>query len=215
MKIRTIDQLLDRIADDHVWRILEISALRSQCLANFKTIQVQDALRRAFLPMAYAHWEGFVKKTSHYYLEFVAMQRLNLSELSFPFASMYLLQEQRRNVQSGKSFALVEVCDILVNRANSRVNLEYKNVISTNSNLDSKVLDSTCRSLGLDYSDFKPKELFIKNLLSARNNIAHGEGRQIDKKEIDETKNEIIWLIDRFRKKIENAAAESEYKIVN
>ena len=215
MKIRTIDQLLRRIADDHVWRIREISALRSQCRANSNTHHAQHALRRAFLPIAYAHWEGFVKKASHYYLEFVAMQGLKLSEMSLPFASMYLLQVERKNVLSEKSYALVEVCDTLLNRPNDRVNLEYKNAISTKSNLDSKVLESTCRSLGLDYKEFKPKEQFIKKLLSARNNIAHGEYREINIEEIDETKNEIIWLIDRFRNKIENAAAESEYKIVN
>ncbi|MFC3119433.1 MAE_28990/MAE_18760 family HEPN-like nuclease [Jhaorihella thermophila] len=89
MKVRTVDQLLDRISSERVWRIREIAALRSQCFSTSVSVDAQRAVRRSFLPIAYAHWEGFVKKSSHYYLEFVSMQGLKLCELNWPFVSLF------------------------------------------------------------------------------------------------------------------------------
>lgn len=215
MKVRTIDQLLDRISSERVWRIREIAALRSQCFSKSVSVDAQRAVRRAFLPIAYAHWEGFVKKSSHYYLEFVSMQRLKLSELNWPFVSLYLVKEHQADLLSSGSFALEGVCQTIANRSEDRVRLHYKDVISTKSNLNSDVLRHICRSLGLNYSDFQPKELFIDaGLLAKRNHIAHGEAQDIDGDELDSVKEEVIWLIDCFRNKVENAAINSEYKLM-
>jgi len=214
MKVRTIDQLLDRIGSERVWRIREIAALRSQCFSTSIPVDAQRALRRSFLPIAYAHWEGFVTKTSHYYLEYIAMQRLTLSELNWPFVSLYLLKEYNRKISASGSYALEDVCRAVILRANDRVRLQYKDVISTRANLNSEVLRDICRSLGLEYTEFQAKELFIDaGLLGKRNHIAHGEAQDIDKDEIESVKTEVVGLIDCFRNKIENAALNSQYRM--
>ena len=64
------------------------------------------------------------------------------------------------------------------------------------------------------YSVFQPKELFIDaGLLGKRNYIAHGVAQDIDREELDSVKDELIWLIDCFRNKVENAAINSEYRL--
>lgn len=216
MKIRTIDQLLQKIAEDRVWRIREISALRAQCNDAILPAYYLSALRRSFVPIAYAHWEGFVKKTSNYYLEFVACQHLTLSELSSPFISMYLMQKCSKSLALGKSFSLKEVCDRLDTEGDHQIRIQFKEVISTNSNLDSKTLQNICATLGISYQDFESKEVFINSqLVGKRNHIAHGEAQEIEKDELDQIKNTVIELIDNFRNEVENNAVMGGYKKSN
>lgn len=213
MRIRTVDQFLDRVSTDRIWRIKEISSLRAQCFAHGLPDHTSKALRRSFVPIAYAHWEGFVKKTANYYLEFVAMQGLQLGELSSSFMSLYLWKEFATSLSRGKVFSLIDVCDALTSRNAHQVRINYKDVISTNSNLDSKTLKDICTALGLSFAVFETKSLFIDaKLVGQRNHIAHGEDQEILKGDLEEMKNEVVLLIDLFRNEIENSAISNSFK---
>jgi len=213
MKIRTIDQLLDKVSAERVWRIREISSLRSQCYAKNLPDHAAKALRRSFVPIAYAHWEGFVKKTAHYYLELVAMQRLPLGELNSSFMSLYLWKEYATSLSRGKASSLVEVCNALTTQNTTQVRIHFKDVIPTNSNLDSKTLYEICSILGLSFDPFKTKALFIDaTLVGQRNHIAHGEDQEISKDDMEDIKEEVVGLIDTFRTEVENAATSSAFK---
>jgi hypothetical protein len=213
MKIRTIDQLQSKIDDERVWRIKEIAALSSQCFLQATSVSASRALRRSFIPIAYAHWEGFVKKSAHYYLEFVAMQGLPLKQLSSPFMSMYLVQKCSSSLSHKGSYSLMEVCETLLAEGNGPVRLIYNDIISTESNLNSEVLENICETLGLDYGNFELKKLFIDvGLVKKRNKIAHGELQDIEEGELDDIKVQVVNLIDLFKTEIENAAALSKFK---
>ncbi len=213
MRISTVDQFLDKVSAERIWRIREISLLRSQCFAQDLSEPVAKAMRRSFIPIAYAHWEGFVKKTANYYLEFVAMQGLRLCDLNSSFMSLYLWKECASSLSRGKASSLVDVCDVLLARGTHRVRIHYKDVISTNSNLDSKTLLDICSTLGLSFEIFKTKTLFIDAVLvGKRNQIAHGESQDIGKADLENIKIEVIALIDRFRNEVENAVTSSAFK---
>ncbi|MBP7002349.1 MAE_28990/MAE_18760 family HEPN-like nuclease [Amaricoccus sp.] len=212
MKIRTVDQFLDRVSADRVWRIREIASLRSQCYSHGLSQHVAMALRRSFVPIAYAHWEGFVKKAANYYLEFVAMQGLRLKDLNSSFMSIYLWRECSTSLSRGKHNSLVDVCNALMDRELHQVRLHYKNVISTNSNLDSRTLSDICLTLGVSFRVFETKTMFIDaKLVGQRNNIAHGENQEITKESLEEIKDEVVLLIDLFRNEIENAAVSGSF----
>lgn len=212
MKIRTVDQLLDKIGEERIWRIREIAALRAHCLKKDLPISTCRSLNRAFIPIAYAHWEGFVKKTSHYYLEYVAMQRLKLRELSPSFASLYLTKKCSQSISKGKPFSLVEVYENIINYSEQQVLLQYKDVVSTNSNLNSSTLRDICKSLGIEYREFEAKEPFIDfGLVGKRNHIAHGESQEINVDDIELVKEEVVTFIEIFRNKIENSALERRF----
>ncbi len=214
MKIRTIDQLQSKIDDERVWRIKEIAALSSQCFQQASSVSASRALRRSFIPIAYAHWEGFVKKSSHYYLEFVAMQGLPLRQLSSPFMSMYLVQKCALSLSQKGSYSLTEVCNTLMTNNDEPVRLIYNDVIWTD-NLNSDVLRAICETLGLDYGNFELKKLFIDvGLVKKRNKIAHGELQEVEANELDDVRVQVVNLIDLFKTEIENAVALSKYKSV-
>ena len=213
MRIRTVDQFLDKVSADRVWRIREISALRSQCYAPGMPDHAASALRRSFVPIAYAHWEGFVKKTGNYYLEFVAMQGLRLGELNSTFMSLYLWKDCAATLSRSKAFSLVDVCEALMTRQAQQVRIHYKDAISTNSNLDSRTLMDVCSTLGLSFQAFAAKSLFIDaKLVGQRNHIAHGENQEILKQDLEDIKSEVVILIDLFRNEIENAVTSSAFK---
>lgn len=213
MRIRTIDQFLDKVSAERVWRIRELSALRSQSYTPGLSEYAAKALRRSFIPIAYAHWEGFVKKTANYYLELVAMQGLRLGELNSAFMSLYLWKKYASSLSGGKASLLVGVCDALMTQAEEQVRIHYKDVISANSNLDSKTLLEICTSLGLSFNTFETKKMFIDvKLVGQRNHIAHGENQEVLKVDLDDIKNEVVLLIDLFRTEIENAATTSAFK---
>lgn len=213
MKIRTVDQLLDKVSAERLWRIREISSLRTQCYAPHLPAHAAKALRRSFVPIAYAHWEGFVKKVAHYYLELVAMQRLPLGELNSSFKSLYLWREYGTSLSRGKPFSLVEVCNALTTQDATKVRIHYRDIVSTNSNLDSKTLLEICTTLGLSFSPFETKALFIDaKLVGSRNHIAHGEDQEISQEDMESIKNEVVGLIDVFRNEVENAATLQAFK---
>ena len=183
MKIRTESQLLDKISEDRVWRIRELSSLRSQCSRVDLPDNARNALRRSFVPMAYAHWEGFVKKSSHYYLEFIAMQGLLLGELSPPIMSLHLWAECAKTIARNKPFSLVDVCEFVLNRSGERVRIRYEKVMPSGANVDSRTLRDICSILGLPFGIFETKTLFIDaTLVGRRNHIAHGELQEISER---------------------------------
>lgn len=212
MKIRTLDELIKRIAEDRVWRIREIAMLKAACLNPRASIREKEVHRRAMIPLAYAHWEGFVKTTGQNYLDFVAGQKLTLGQLSPCFQSIYFSVELARELRAEKRHRVLGVLNKLKGSANSRVHLKTKGVISTQDNLNSDALLDICTNLGLDYSLFLDDAPFIdKVLLAKRNCIAHGENVFIDEDNVEDVSSSVVSCMDKFRNEIENSAVNMSY----
>lgn len=215
MNINTVGDLIDKISEERVWRIREISALKLACASSSNSLETKRVLRRSFIPMAYAHWEGFVKKVAEYYLEFVSRQRMKLDELQPCFLSVYLTTEYAKDLAKNKKSSLLDVCNRIILSGDERIHLVRKGVISTGSNLKSDVLKEICLCLGIPFVDFEIKKVFIDTLLvGKRNHIAHGEYQSIDFSEIEEISDNLFELIDIFRNHIENAAIGQNFKRV-
>lgn len=212
MKIRNATDLLDRIAQERIWRIREIAALKDECRKGGTPDHIKKVLRRSFVPIAYAHWEGFVKKTTHYYLEFVSMQRPQLGQLVPSFQAITLWSECSGTVNRNRALSLIEVCATSKARNEHHIFIPYRDVISTNSNLDSRTLKEICELLNVPFGPFEPKSLFIDSaLVGRRNHIAHGEKQDIDDADLETIKSEVVSLIDSFRNEVENAATLRSY----
>jgi hypothetical protein len=61
-KLRTISDIQNHLNDEFGWRIQEIDNLK-KVIPRVDSIQTRSLLR-AGVPILYAHWEGFVKKSS-------------------------------------------------------------------------------------------------------------------------------------------------------
>lgn len=213
MAIRTKEQLIDKIAEDHVWRIREISELKNLIQQSANSDLRKRALCRSGLALLYAHWEGFVKKSGTYFLEYVSNQRHNVSELKSNFITIILKEKISKASESKKYSAFDEITQYIISNQNVKSKIPYKNIVDTQSNLSSTVLKEIMWCLGLDYGLFSTKEKLIDlNLVGKRNHIAHGEYLDVDTEDFLEMVEEVLGLINTFRNLLENSAMTDQYK---
>lgn len=212
MSIRTIEELISKLADDLAWRKKELSEVKS--LIESKTVSPQrhNALIRSGICILYAHWEGFVKLASNHYLEYVRIQKLRHDELSSNFLALAMKTKLNEAKETNKPSLFIPVCDFFLFELDTRCSLP-KDAISTASNLSSEILKEITDILGIDYSSFSTKSMLIDSkLLKNRNEIAHGNYLTIDTEAYEELHREVVGMLDMFRNQIENAAISKRYR---
>ena len=120
MAIRTQEELIDKIAEDHIWRVREISELKGMISLDTTSEIRKRVLCRSGIALIYAHWEGFVKKSGAYFLEYVSFQRHNISELRSNFITLILKLKIDNASQSNKYSAFNEITEYILNNRNTR-----------------------------------------------------------------------------------------------
>lgn len=204
--IRTTQQLIDRIADDLVWRRKELTELRALAQESDGELRSRVVIRSA-VALLYAHWEGFVKKSSAYYLEFVASHRLPYRRLAPNFVGLTLRSKFNELSANEKVSGGAILADFFCTGLDKQSNVPYRNVIDTKSNLSSRVLTDIISALGLDQSQFATRLKFIdSNLVNRRNHIAHGEEIFVSVAEYLELHDDVMALIETYRNEIENSS---------
>lgn len=214
MKIRTLEQLSDALADDLAWRKKELSDLRSLIESSSTMSESKKrVLLRSGITILYAHWEGFIKSASSSYLEYVAMQRLRYDELSSNFVALALKAKLDVASETDKATVFTEAIDFIRSQLGERASVPHKDIIYTGSNLKSSILREITCLLGLDYSFFDTKNVLIDSVLLAnRNSIAHGEYLTLDKDDYLQLHTQIVSMLDAFRNQIENCATLGDFR---
>jgi hypothetical protein len=212
MSIHTIEDLDKSLSYGLAWRKRELISLVSILQSSKITETQKEVIVRGGVAILYAHWEGFVKESSSYYLEFVLNRRLTYKELSSNFISIAVKNNFEEVWKSNKISIINKITEFFISNLSERCKMDYKSVIDTQSNLSSEVLKEITYILGIDYSSFEVKKNIIdEKLLKSRNNIAHGELFTIDIKEFYDLYDKIIILLDLFKNLIENAASTKTY----
>lgn len=210
--IRTTDQLIDKIAEDLVWRRKELTDLRALIQQDRDGIRSRVLIRSA-IALLYAHWEGFVKKSSSYYLEYVASHRLPYNRLAPSFVGLSIKAKLGELNASEKISGGNALADFFCTSLGKQSNIPYKNVVDTRSNLSSKVLLDIMHSLGLDSGAFLTRLNFIdSSLVNRRNHVAHGESLSIGVDEYLELHDDVVYLIEAYRNEIENASVLRKFE---
>ncbi len=212
MSIRTLEHLSDALAAEIVWRKKELTALKFMIERGTLTTDRRTAILRGAVALLYAHWEGFIKSSSKYYLEYVYYQRLTYKQLSNNFLAISIRSLLNKASLSNKIEYHLDVVDFFSKRLADRSALPYKEGINTKSNLSSKVFKEIITTLGLDYSEFEAKELLVDELLlKNRNEIAHGEYLLLSPETYIQIHEQVLHIIERYRTEVENAAALKKY----
>lgn len=210
-KIRTLDQLNDKLSEEIAWRKKELIYLKT-VIAKEKDKSTQPVLLRSGITILYAHWEGCIKNSATSYIEFVARQNLNYADLSSNFLALVIQQQFMNNPSLSELAKCSNVAELVKYNLNTQSFIQWKETIKTKSNLNSSVLKEIINILGLDYSFYLTKEKIIdETLLRTRNEIAHGERSLISFERYSELHYEIINLMDLFKNQIENAACSKAY----
>jgi hypothetical protein len=211
MKIRTLEQLSDKLSEELAWRKKELSILKSLIDSKSFESAKRNALLRSGITMLYAHWEGFVKVAANSYVEFVAMQKLPYNQLANNFIALAMKDQLDQARETEKATIYNEVAEFFMTKLNDRSVIKYEFRIAT-SNLSSSVFKEIMCMIGLDYSFYESKEVLIdEQLLKNRNIIAHGNYLDIDEKRYDEWHTKVIEMMDTLKNQIDNAASIKQY----
>lgn len=213
MKIRTLNELDDHLAEDHAWRRKELTSI-----VNFvreSRDKNQPMAIRAGLLLLYAHWEGFVKWAAECYLNFVSMQGLAFGDLGDSFFALCARRNLELFQNTNKSSKRTELIAFLRGDLSGRAHVPHENVIDTQSNLNSSVLKEIVHTIGLDYTPYVLKEKLIdRDLLKARNQVAHGQYLAVDAPKFEALYDEVKNLLELFHNQVSNAAITSSFRTV-
>lgn len=208
--IRTLANLQDALDREMGWRLKEIGAFGVASKANSQSARF---FIRAGVALLYAHWEGFVKSASEYYLSFVESQGHTYQELRSCFAIFGLKAKLDLLSSSRRALANIAAFDFVAMELNQRARLTMSSAIDTESNLSSSVFSNIAASLALDVTQYATKfNLIDESLVARRNRIAHGEYIDLSGREFGELVDEVTTLMRGYKTDIENAASLKNYR---
>ncbi len=214
MNLRTKEDFFDEVAREISWRRVELTELRNLVETSAEGSQRQKTIMKSAVALLYAHWEGFIKKTSEAYLNYVERQRLVNKDLSNCMYAVVLRSKLNSASASTKINAHIELVEFVRTKADVRARIPNKNIIRTESNLSSTVLEEILKVLDISATIYEPKyKLLDKSLLDKRNHIAHGEESEVEFDEYIEIHQQVITLIEQFRSDIENCVTLRSFEL--
>jgi hypothetical protein len=211
-KIRTINDLQDRLDHDFGWRLKELANLKA--LVSKSEGAARKTAVRAAVCVTYAHWEGFIKESSENYVRFVSNQRLRLEELADCFVVFAAKRHLNSITATGKAALAIATVEFFRNRMVDRANLSIANLIRTESNLSSTVLENILVAIGFEPAMFSARFNQIDiELVERRNRIAHGEYLDLEADSCRQLTDDVISMLRLFKSQIENAASLASYRV--
>lgn len=221
-----LEEFESRIQGDLGWRKKELSDLYLLIQKNNN----DQVLLKSFLLLLYAHWEGFMKRSSKLYLKYVSDKNIDLHRLQRNFVAIALKKRIKTYNEYFSESSIEEELKLLNSRGilrkkfNLKINDEnHKDalIIQTESNLNEGILKIIYGVVGISYKkSLGAKRMVIdKNLLANRNMIAHGDVNNEDKPadfhlsfdDIAKLKETILAIIDSFGQEVSDYAAKELY----
>lgn len=215
MKIRSCEELSDQLDRELGWRKKELLHLRSQL--KLSTSKHGATAVRAAVALGYAHLEGFFKNAATDYLAYIACQSVRLADLAPVHQARSALAEVRKkhggSPPADPILVLVESLSILEQSGKATAKLPYKDVIKTQSNLSSHVIETILRQTGLPSSMFAVKQKQLdEGLLRSRNHVAHGQYLEVDASEVSNWIEMVVEMCERFKDELLNTAMREDWK---
>lgn len=213
-KIRTEAHLQAALDNEFGWRLRELASLRSAAVNS--TDLRQRALIRGAIPIAYAHWEGFVKKSSSYYGVYLSSIGLQYKDLKSCFSGLGVMVFVQNLGEIKRRFTTAASTVSYIQRfGNENVTIKLWPVIEDIGNLSFDLFVEIAEFLGIDSIPYATKKNFIdESLVSSRNKIAHGERLEVDLPSMLDTFDEVIGLLRHYKNDIENNASSKAYLAV-
>jgi hypothetical protein len=213
VKIRSQSELTDFLDQSLAWRKQEITNLRFSILKATREHE-KRLLARAGVPLLYAHWEGFAKSACEAYLGFVSRQGLRYDQLKTNFVAIASKGAIREAGQSNRIQLYLNVIEFATFNQGNIGKFTLAGSIDSEDNLSSKVLLNLLTTVGIYCDDFFTSRFLVLDgsLLKKRNEIAHGEKTEVDTVDYDQLHTLVLELIDYLKRRIETAAANSEYR---
>lgn len=229
------NELEDLIVEDWTWRKKEISDL---------ILIAEEAegvvILKSIILLLYAHWEGYIKKSSRVYLKYILENKIKVCDLTENFKAIALKGLSKETFNSKETLTLTNELNLI--RKYSEINdftidklitidlsLEKdKSIVDTQDNLNPAVFKNILAIIGLKYNNqYEIRKSHLDNdLLAYRNSIGHGNKRLSKNADFDlqifaikKLRDVLYSIIENFRDEIiyyskeKYFLKENEYKI--
>ncbi|MGW6271708.1 MAE_28990/MAE_18760 family HEPN-like nuclease [Streptomyces sp. NPDC055060] len=172
-----------------------------------------SCIARSAVVLTYAHWEGFVKRGSGAYVDYVNSARIKVADLKFPLQAAHVLSTFKRASVSVKVRYLGELLQEIDIRRAEVFAVSSDKCIDTESNLSSAVFKEIVQGVGLDILPlYETRSAFIdQRIVLARNQVAHGELVSFDALDVRDRIDGVRLLMDAYADQLKDAATASDY----
>lgn len=212
-RLRSKHDLLKRLDEDYTTRFQEIQYLLTAVRKS--TGSQQAALARAILPMAYAHWEGFVKEGASCYLNYVTSKiRSNSKTCSQLNPALLSTWAWRLGIdpQSLSLSNFIEATAKVIWLPDAIPDLSIDTIPKEHGILDSLLLKKLCKILSIDFGCFALREKFIDIILAGKRHlVAHGILTPITLSELEQITKGTVDLLQVFKNELENLVARDAF----
>jgi hypothetical protein len=210
--VRTLSEYLASIEKDKAWRRKEIMTLVIVSKSPKRSISEQTLIRSG-VPLIYGHWEGFVKKCTRDYLDFLSSRNESTHSLSGIALALAYRSKLRDAAEERSTKRFAEIINEL--RTFSIVRLfKMSDSLMTESNLSYEVFCKIYDSLGLDHLQYSTKSTFLnETLLRNRNIIAHGEYLTVTMDLFQEICTTIMSLLELVPESVRKKQAKGQKKV--
>lgn len=209
MKIRCKEELYDRIDEEYTWRFREIASLKTEIQAMKSSNTLLFPMVRSLVMLSYAHWEGFVKNSTRYFLNYLSYLGLDQSQ-THPALVASSLNYALNN--KGRAEANRLIHEILTNK-HYKPYYQSEAMTDPKSNLNFEVLEIISTNIGIDISSLTLDSKKIDEImLGRRNKMAHGEKDLLDKDYGLQVADISISTMSKFKSLLQNMIATDGYK---
>jgi len=213
MEIQTLEELLQYIDGDLSWRKRELTAIK---LLIDNTSGSDERLQinlRIGAVMLYAHWEGFIKNSGNYYINYLSHLPLTYVELSDGIVTLSLRGEIKNCSESNKVTIHYKIVNKLINQLNSEAKIPFKDIVSPTDILDYALFYEILFTLGLNSEYFELKQQLIdRELIRNRNDVAHGRQTSLGMDDFYTLYSHLIPMLEKFKLLIVDSAIREQYK---
>lgn len=214
-KVMTEEELLGLLDKDLAWRKKEMVEYR------FLVVRLKEnegVLVRAGIALLCAHFEGFIKKASNVYVQFVDSQDIPFNKLKNGFLAVKLMNDVKQCSHAGKYGPYVDLLDKIIGHY-AEESFEFNKSldkklfgITTKSNPKYENLIDILKAIGIQSDIFDLKRRYIDNmLLDYRNQIVHGRKAFYKQDDFNELFDFVFKALDEYKNLILEAAKNSCY----
>ncbi len=201
-RFKSKEQLEAFLDEQFAWRRKELHDFKVVIREKKDSTELK-ALLKGGIVIAYSHWEGYVKEVSCAYLEYVSFRNDAQSEIADNFLALSVFNKVKK--ANKLSDCINDICK-LRDSPNSACKIPVKDIIDAESNLNSDVLKNIMTLIGLDFSVYERKIIFLdRQVLKYRNEIAHGENKFVKMDDYLEIFDFILSAMDQYKSLIQNS----------
>lgn len=168
--------ILTDLEQDLNWREAELSILKIKAVTAAKDYKI--VLLRALTALLYAHLEGFFRFSwERLLIEYERSMEVRGSFL--PEIISFSLATEFSNVKC--SYSNDDILTFFLQDFNTLMtqNIVFSKRLVDSQNLSPEKIEKDCKKIGITLSELNNYSVFIKSLISRRNDIAHGKDNQI------------------------------------